>query len=69
MYSICMSMHIYKIMQHIYNKYSLKPNSSIAVFMTTSWITHDLFKLKHMILEKRTTFQREREDGMTVSFQ
>lgn len=69
MYSIRMSMHVYMIMQHIYNKYSLKANSSIAVFMTTSWITHDLFKFKHMILEKRATFQREHEDGMTVSFQ
>lgn len=64
-----MSMHVYMIVQHIYNKYSSKANSSIAVFMTTSWITHDLFKFKLMILEKRETFQSEREDGMTVSFQ
>lgn len=62
-----MSMHVYMIMQHIYNKYSLKANSFTAVFMTTSWITHDLFK--HMILEERERFQRECEDGMTVSFQ
>lgn len=61
-----MSMYAYMIMQHIYNKYSSKANASIAVFMTAS---HDLFKYKHMILEKRETFQREHEDGMTVPFQ
>lgn len=64
-----MSMHVYMLMQHIYNKYSLKDNYSIDVFMMTSWIKHYLFKFKHIILEKRETFQREREDGMTVSFQ